>query len=63
MNIVHTGETAVQHGVNLGGENMVNGNTSNKDEDEVDTLKSFSITTFNVNSLYKSRNSSLIINE
>ena len=63
MNNVHTGETTVQHGGNLGGENMANGNTSNKDDYEVDTLKNFSITTLNVNSLYISRNVSLIINE
>ena len=63
MNDVHTGGTTVKHGGILGGENMANGNTSNIDDYEVDTLRNFSITTLNVISLYKSRNVALIINE
>ena len=63
MNNVHTGETTVQHGGVLGGENMANGNTSYTDDYEVNTLRNFSISTLNVNSLFKSRNINLIINE
>ena len=63
VNDVHTGKTTVQQGGVLGGENMANGNKSYTEDYEVNTLRNFSISTLNVNSLFKSKNINLIINE
>ena len=63
MNSVHTGGTEAQQGGDLGGEKVANGNKSYTEDNEVTTLSNFTISTLNVNSLYKSKNINLVMNE